>query len=137
MRIFYFSLCLTLCTNVFANSVYANSFHHNDLAIKLSAQKAFIANINQCNAPKKLSKMMQIALKNVDDYAARASNAGHFEEIMLNNPSCFITAINELPKRECEQMAEVFIQETFFYPRDEIKKSLTKAKEYRKSCMAA
>jgi hypothetical protein len=132
MRTFYFALCLTLCTNV-----YANSFHHNNLAAKLSAQKAFIANINQCNAPKILSKMMQVALKNVDDYAARAGNAGHFEEIMLNNPGCFISAINELPKHECEQIAEVFIQETFFYPRDEIKKSLTKAKDYRKSCMAA
>jgi hypothetical protein len=132
MRIFYVVMCLMFSTNL-----SANLSHGNDLAIKLQNQKAFIANINQCSAPKRLSRMMQVALKNVDDYAARASNAGHFEEIMLNNPSCFITAINELPKHECERIAEVFIQETFFYPRDEIKESLTKVKDYRKSCMAA
>jgi metal-sulfur cluster biosynthetic enzyme len=77
------------------------------------------------------------ALKNVDDYEIKASNAGQFEEIIMRNPSCFIVAMNKLTKSQCEQAASVFINETFYYPRDDIKQALNSVKPYRLSCLAS
>lgn len=43
----------------------------------------------------------------------------------MNNPSCFIQAANALPVKVCDQVEAQFIHETFFYPRAEIKQSLS------------
>jgi hypothetical protein len=138
MRVSILLASTLIFTNVLIScNAFANTSGHQALDNKLAMQKVFIANINQCNAPKKLSKMLDVALKNIDNYVVKATNAGHFEEIMLNNPSCFITAINELPKEKCLQVESVFIQETFFYPREDIINSLTKASGYTKSCIAS
>lgn len=102
----------------------------------LSLQKSYLQTID-CRSPKRLAGMLSTALKNADNYNAKANNAGVFEEIIINNPSCFIQALNTLPQKKCLQVEDVFINETFFYPRNEIKSALQNATNYSKSCIAS
>jgi hypothetical protein len=101
-----------------------------------SLQKSYLQTID-CRSPKRLAGMISTALKSVDDYTAKANNAEVFEEIMINNPSCFIQALNALPPKKCLQVEDAFINETFFYPRNDIKSALQNATNYSKSCIAS
>lgn len=102
----------------------------------LALQKSHLQTID-CRAPQAISSLLKNALNNVDDYAAKASKASVFEEIMIKNPPCLIQALNKLPAKSCLQFKENFIDETFFYPRDDIKNALASAKNYHKSCIAS
>lgn len=101
----------------------------------LISQKAYLQTID-CRAPQQISQLVSAALKDADNYSAKASKASVLEEIMLKNPPCMIQALNQLPAKACLQFKENFIEETFFYPRDEIKSALATAKHYNKSCVA-
>jgi hypothetical protein len=101
----------------------------------LTLQKLYLQTID-CRAPKKLSNLLESAIKSADDLTTKGINASVMEEIIMNNPSCFIQALNHLPKKVCRQIEENYINETFFYPRDEIKRALSKAKNYSNSCIA-
>lgn len=102
----------------------------------LSLQKSYLQTID-CRSPKKLAGMLSTALKTADDYTAKANNAVVIEEIIINNPSCFIQALNNLPAKQCSKVEDTFINETFFYPRSEIKSALMGATNYNKSCIAS
>ncbi len=102
----------------------------------LALQKAYIQAID-CRSPQKVSSLISSAIKQADNYAAKANNASVLEEIMVNNPPCFIQALNQLPAKACLQFKEQYIEETFFYPRDDIKQALATAKNYSKSCIAS
>lgn len=52
-------------------------------------------------------------------------------------PSCFIQAANALPVKACDEVEAQFIDETFFYPRAEIKEALSGAQNYQNSCLAS
>lgn len=115
---------------------FANTLKPSVNTALLISQKNYVQFMNQCSAPKRLSGMMSQAIKQQDNYQAKAHNASMLEEIMLNNPTCFVQAANALPANICAQVEAAFINETFFYPRDQIKQSLTRAKDYAKSCIA-
>ncbi len=89
-----------------------------------------------CRTQKQLTTALENALKQTESLTAKGNNASVFEEIMINNPTCFIQALNALPKTSCKQFATEYIEETFFYPRSAINESLSGAKEYNKSCIA-
>lgn len=128
---------LVFSCSVFANTPPATQSPSGTLLTeRLAAQKAYLQRINQCNSPKRLSNLMLKALTEVDNDAARAKHASLFEEIMLNNPSCAMLAINEMPSKQCAQFEAHFVRETFFIPRDQIKASLSRVVNAEKSCMA-
>lgn len=102
----------------------------------LALQKSYLQTID-CRAPQMISSLVKNALSDVDNYAAKANKASVFEEIMIKNPPCIIQALNQLPAKSCIQFKENFIDETFFYPRDDIKSALATAKNYSKSCIAS
>lgn len=102
----------------------------------LTLQKAYLQTID-CRAPQHITSLVSAALKDADNFSAKASKASVLEEIMLKNPPCMIQALNQLPVKSCEQFKENFIEETFFYPRDDIKSALASAKNYSKSCIAS
>jgi hypothetical protein len=101
----------------------------------LALQKLYLQTID-CRASKKLSNLLEESIKSADDLTAKGINASVMEEIMMNNPSCFIQALNQLPTKVCRKIEENYINETFFYPRDEIKRALSSAKNYSNSCIA-
>jgi hypothetical protein len=136
MRIIAFLLAgLAFSSTLSANTNNSSNINTSSSTQKLAAQKAFIQTINQCTSPKRLSNMMIKALGSVDNYSVKANNAGFFEEIMLNNPSCVVVALNQMPVKKCEQFEEHFIRETFFVPRDQIKESLSRVANLNKSCV--
>lgn len=102
----------------------------------LALQKSYLQTVG-CRAPKRLTSLLQESLNDTDDLTTKGNNASVFEEVMMNNPSCFIQASNDLPPEMCRQVADHFIQETFFYPRSEIKQALSSAQNYRGSCIAS
>lgn len=102
----------------------------------LALQKSYLQTVD-CREPKRLTNMLEQSLKDNDNIATKAKKASVFEEVMMNNPSCFIQALNDLPPKVCNQIKDIFIHETFFYPRNEIKRALSKAKNYRSSCIAS
>ncbi len=102
----------------------------------LALQKSYLQTID-CKAPKRITTMLNEALKETDNYAAKANLATILEEIMVKNPPCFIQAVNSLPLQACLQVKENFIDETFFYPCEEIKNALASAKNFSKSCIAS
>jgi hypothetical protein len=134
MRLFsYFLVLIFLLPNI---SAAANTTPKQVNMERLSLQKSYLQTID-CRSPKRLAGMISTALKSVDDYTAKANNAEVFEEIMINNPSCFIQALNALPPKKCLQVEDAFINETFFYPRNDIKSALQNATNYSKSCIAS
>lgn len=126
---FFFALC-------FSFSAFANVTKPTINLENLALQKNYLQNID-CRAPKAITSMLNHALKNTDNYAAKANHASVIEELMVKNPPCFIQALNQLPNKSCLQFKEHFIEETFFYPRDDIKTALAGAKNYHKSCIAS
>jgi hypothetical protein len=134
MRLFSYFLVLSfLLPNI---SAAANTTPKQINMQILSLQKSYLQTID-CRSPKRLAGMISTALKSVDDYTTKANNAEVFEEIMINNPSCFIQALNALPPKKCLQVEDAFINETFFYPHNDIKSALQNATNYSKSCIAS
>jgi len=102
----------------------------------LTLQRAYLQTVD-CREPKRLTSLLQGSLKDTNNLVTKGNNASVFEEIMMNNPSCFIKALNDLPPKVCNQIEDNYIQETFFYPRSEIKRALSSANNYRNSCIAS
>lgn len=102
----------------------------------LAQQKSYIQKVD-CRAPKRLTQLLEQSLKETDNLAAKGKSASVLEEVMMNNPDCFIQALNDLPPAVCSQIEQQFIQETFFYPRSELRQALSNAKSYRNSCIAS
>jgi len=104
---------------------------------KLQSQKQFISNINQCRNPAQLDQFIQNALQNVSSYEKRAQHAALLEELIKYNPSCFVSSIKNLDSKSCEKIEESYLNEPFFYPREDLRASLAKAKNYKASCLAS
>jgi hypothetical protein len=128
---------IILLVHVITTNLLANTNNSTIPVTKLDLQKKYIASINQCSTPYRLANKIKSALKNVDDYEIKAINAGQFEEIIMCNPSCFVDAMNKLTKNQCLQATSAFVNETFFYPREDIKQALNSEKTYRLNCMAS
>lgn len=127
---------LVLFSLLLSFSATANMTLPNVDVETLVLQKSYLQTVD-CREPKRLTYLLQLSLKDTDDLAAKGNNANVFEEIMMNNPSCFIQALNDLPPTVCNQIEDNFIYETFFYPRNEIKRALSSAKNYHNSCIAS
>jgi hypothetical protein len=103
---------------------------------KLHAQKDYLNMINQCANTKLYNKTLDQALSTKDE-SKRIVYAAQIEETIINNPSCFIAAVNKLGNKKCEVVEENFIRETYFYPRHEIYRSLSSADDFASSCFAS
>jgi hypothetical protein len=104
---------------------------------KLESQKKFISNINQCSNPAQLDQFIQNALDNVSNHEKRAQYAGLLEELIKYNPSCFVASVKKLDPKSCEKIEESYLNEPFFYPRDDLRASLASVKNYKASCLAS
>lgn len=133
------SLCLAFLAmaNTPATQVTPNNPSVKKVDIQqLALQKQYLQVID-CRGVNKLTRLLQKSLAQTEDLTAKGHMASMFEEVMMQNPSCFIQAANALPANVCNQVEAQFIHETFFYPREEIKQALTGAKNYRNSCLAS
>jgi hypothetical protein len=104
---------------------------------KLESQKKFISNINQCSNPAQLDQFIQNALDNVSNHEKRAQHAALLEELIKYNPSCFVASIKKLDPKSCEKIEDSYLNEPFFYPREDLRASLASAKNYKASCLAS
>ena len=104
---------------------------------KLEIQKKFIVNINQCSNPAQLDQFIQNALDNVSNYEKRAQHAALLEELIKYNPSCFVASVKKLDPKSCEKIEDSYLNEPFFYPREDLRASLASAKNYKTSCLAS
>lgn len=132
----FFNPILVLSISFFGTDAIANTSSLQVDSQSLSLQKSYLQTID-CRSPKKLAGLISQALKNAEKYTVKANNAVVLEEIMMNNPSCFIQAVNNLPSKQCSKVEETLINETFFYPRHDIKRALESATNYSKSCIAS
>lgn len=132
----FFSPILVLSISLLSTHAIANTSSQQVDSQNLSLQKSYLQTID-CRSPKRLAGMISQALKNADNYTVKAKNAVVLEEIMMNNPSCFIQAVNNLPSKQCSKVEETLINETFFYPRNDIRSALESAANYSKSCIAS
>jgi hypothetical protein len=125
-------LFLTLFTNV------SVALANQDINIqKLEIQKKFIVNINQCSNPAQLDQFIQNALNNVSNFEKRAQHAALLEELIKYNPSCFVASVKKLDPKSCEKIEDSYLNEPFFYPREDLRASLASAKNYKASCLAS
>jgi hypothetical protein len=104
---------------------------------KLESQKKFISNINQCGNPAQLDQFIQNALDNVSNHEKRAQHAALLEELIKYNPSCFVASVKKLDPKSCEKIEDSYLNEPFFYPREDLRASLASAKNYKTSCLAS
>jgi hypothetical protein len=119
-------------------SYFSLAFANQDINTqKLQSQKQFITTINQCSNPAQLEQFIQNALQNVSSYEKRAQHAALLEELIKYNPSCFVSSIKNLDLKSCEKMEESYLNEPFFYPREDLRASLAKAKNFKTSCLAS
>lgn len=104
---------------------------------KLEIQKKFIVNINQCSNPAQLDQFIQNALDNVSNYEKKAQHAALLEELIKYNPSCFVASVKKLDPKSCEKIEDSYLNEPFFYPREDLRASLASAKNFKASCLAS
>ncbi|MEY3909659.1 MAG: hypothetical protein RIT47_350 [Pseudomonadota bacterium] len=104
---------------------------------KLEIQKKFIVNINQCSNPAQLDQFIQNALNNVSNFEKRAQHAALLEELIKYNPSCFVASVKKLDPKSCEKIEDSYLNEPFFYPREDLRASLASAKNFKASCLAS
>lgn len=104
---------------------------------KLELQKNFINNINQCKNPSQLDEFIKIAIDNVSNHEKKAKVAALMEDLIKYNPACFVASIKKLDQKSCELIEESYLDEPFFYPREDLRASLSSAKNYKSSCLAS
>jgi hypothetical protein len=125
-------VCLTLL------SCFSLALANQDINTqKLESQKKFISNINQCSNPAQLDQFIQNALDNASNHEKRAQHAALLEELIKYNPSCFVASIKKLDPKSCEKIEDSYLNEPFFYPREDLRASLASAKNYKTSCLAS
>ena len=125
-------VCLTLL------SFFSLAFANQDINIqKLQSQKQSISTINQCSNPAQLDQFIQNALDNVTNHEKKAKHAAFLEGLIKYNPSCFVASVKKLDPKSCEKIEESYLNEPFFYPREDLRASLAKAKNYKASCLAS
>jgi len=118
-------------------SISLATANQDDNAQKLQLQKRFLSAINQCSNPQILDQFFKNAVKNASDQNERAKHAALLEELIKYNPSCFVASVKKLDNETCEKIEESYLNEPFFYPRDDLRASLSSVKGYKSSCLAS
>ena len=102
----------------------------------LMLQKSYLKGINQCAQDKPFVNLMKSAVKDANTFYEHGSYAQTIEEVILQNPACFVASTNKLSQKECETLNEKYIKEPFFYPRAMLGDALGKVKGMNQSCLA-
>ncbi len=102
---------------------------------KLNAEKEYLSTINQCANHKLYQKTLDNALS-TKDQTKRTIFAAQIEETIINNPACFISALNKMGAKKCEAVEQSFVREAYFYPRHELYRALSTASNFGGSCFA-
>lgn len=102
----------------------------------LMLQKSYLKGINQCAPDKPFINLMKSAVKDANTFYEHGNFAQTIEEVILQNPACFVSSTNKLSQKECETLNEKYIKEPFFYPRAMLTDSLGKVKGLNQSCLA-
>jgi 3-methyladenine DNA glycosylase AlkD len=118
-------------------SISLATANQDNNAQKLQLQKKFLSTINQCSNPQVLDQFFKNAVKNASDQNERAKHAALLEELIKYNPSCFVASVKKLDNETCEKIEESYLNEPFFYPRDDLRASLSSVKGYKSSCLAS
>lgn len=118
-------------------SISLATANQDDNAQKLQLQKKFLSTINQCSNPQILDQFFKNAVKNASDQNERAKHAALLEELIKYNPSCFVASVKKLDNETCEKIEESYLNEPFFYPRDDLRASLSSVKGFKSSCLAS
>lgn len=102
----------------------------------LMLQKTYLKGINQCAPDKPFINLMKSAVKDANTFYEHGTYAQTIEEVILQNPACFVSSTSKLSQKECETLNEKYIKEPFFYPRAMLTDSLGKVKGLNQSCLA-
>ena len=128
--------------NLVLSTVFIGAFSQPSLAFNQSdyqtllLQKQYLNQINQCASPASFNRLVDSALFTAKP-EQKAQIAMSIEEMILQNPACFVDAAIKLGKSRCEMLEAKFIQEPHFYPRDSLKQALSSARQYSQSCFAS
>ena len=64
----------------------------------LMLQKSYLKEINQCGNEKSFLSLIKSAVKEANTFYEHGSYAQTIEEVILQNPACFIASTNKLKK---------------------------------------
>ena len=120
-------------------SVNFSSYATTDQSINVESlmlQRSYLKGINQCAQDKPFVNLMKSAVKDANTFYEHGSYAQTIEEVILQNPACFVASTNKLSQKECETLNEKYIKEPFFYPRAMLTDALGKVKGMNQSCLA-
>jgi len=120
---------------IFGLSHTAAAFNQTSIQTLL-LQKQYLNQINQCATSSSFSRLVDNALRSTNA-GQKAQHAMVIEEMILQNPACFVEASIKLSKPKCEMLEAMFIQEPHFNPRDNLKQSLSSVRQYSQSCFAS
>ncbi len=127
--------CYALCAiALFSFSPNTWAFSQTDHQTLL-LQKQYLNQINQCAATSSFTRLVDQAIHAAKP-EQKAQLAMTIEEMILQNPACFVEASMRIGKAKCEQLEAMFIQEPHFYPRESLKQSLSSTRLYPQSCFA-
>ncbi|MDG1097526.1 MAG: hypothetical protein P8N23_07995 [Methylophilaceae bacterium] len=112
----------------------ANALTKNDNQTLL-LQKQYLNQINACAAPSTFSRLIEEIL-NSQSYDSTANFAMNIEEMILQNPACFVEASIKIGSAKCKILESKFINEPYFNPRENLKQALSSTNLYSKSCFA-
>jgi len=101
----------------------------------LLLQQQYLKEINQCATPSSFSRLVDKALRSPNPELT-AKFAMSIEEMIVQNPACFVEASIKIGKSKCQKLEAMFIQEPHFYPRENLKQSLSSTHLYSQSCFA-
>ena len=112
--LFSFSLTCLAVANTPSTQLSAEKPSAKQVDIQtLALQKQYLQTID-CRGADQLIGILKKSLDQTEDLSAKGHIASVFEEVVMNNPSCFIQAANPLPVKVCDQVEAQFIHETFF-----------------------
>lgn len=122
-----------MMVSLFISSIASANNHTQNV---LLLQKQYLNQVNQCSSIASFSRLINVALK--PSHPNQISLvAMTVEEMILNNPTCFVEASVKLGKAKCELIEDMFIREPHFNPRDNLKESLASTRLFKQSCFAS
>jgi len=101
----------------------------------LLLQKQYLNQINLCAAPSTFSRLLDEILSSRSSDST-AKFAMTIEEMILQNPACFVEASIKIGLPKCKILESMFIHEPYFNPRENLKQALSSTNLYSKSCFS-
>ncbi len=90
--------------------------------------------IRQCQSEKKVQLFLQNSIYDLGNAERTEANAEVIETIILDKPTCFLSALSALSQENCKTVVKFFIQAPIHHDAKQIEKSLNSVRPKRVGC---